>query len=184
MCVTTSNNFGFGTEAPGFKVDVTGTLRATELRNSGGVVTSDRRMKQGITSLPGLDLWEVCLLLNAVSFLYDPNFSETVQEIQTDEEGNKIVNTVITKIPLPQGIQYGYIAQEIEEYFPELISEDPRTGIKYLNQGGLFPIFQSAATAKIVQLEEQLDQQQAQLDAQQAIIQSLSARLEALENAT
>jgi hypothetical protein len=84
---------------------------------------------------------------------------------------------------LTSDIQYGYLAHEIEDLFPELVVQDSPESLKFLNQAALFPIFQAAATAKIAELEARIDQDQVRLDQQQAMIESLSARLEALENA-
>lgn len=173
--VLSLNNVGIGTDVPAFKVDVIGTLRATEIRNSGGVITSDPRLKLNMTSLSGLDLWDVCQLLNPITFVYKPDFEVEIQEISKDEGGNDVVNTKKSKWPLPQGIQYGYNALEVEELLPELVDEDPR-GIKYLNAGALFPIFQAAATSKIQSLESEVE-------SLKQLVQSLVTRIEVLENA-
>lgn len=173
--VLSLNNVGIGTDIPAFKVDVVGTLRATEIRNSGGVITSDPRLKLNMTSLSGLDLWDVCQLLNPITFVYKPDFEVEIQEISKDEGGNDVVNTTKSKWPLPQGIQYGYNALEVEELLPELVDEDPR-GIKYLNAGALFPIFQAAATSKIQSLESEVE-------SLKQLVQSLITRIEVLENA-
>ena len=175
VCLTNNNFLGVGSENPAFKVDVVGILRATEIRNSGGVITSDPRLKTNMTSLNGEELWEVCQLLNPITFVYKPDFEVEIQEITKDEEGKDVVNTSKSRWPLPQGIQYGYNALEVEELLPELVDEDPQ-GIKYLNNGALFPIFQAAATSKIQSLESEVE-------TLKQLVQSLVARIEVLENA-
>jgi hypothetical protein len=181
--VLASNNLGLGTATPAHKGDVVGTFRATTLMNSGGTVTSDERIKVGILPLEGLSLWEVCEELEAISFLYEPNFSFVVHEKGVDEDGNEVIAETIQSWPLPQGIQYGWSAQKIRDLFPELVTEDDQSGILYLNREALFPIFQSAATAKIRQLEESIAQKDTLLTQLQSAIESLTARVEALENA-
>ena len=169
------NNLGIGNQSPSFKLDVTGTIRGTEIRNSGGVITSDPRLKTNMTSLNGGELWEVCQLLNPITFVYKPDFEVEIQEITKDEDGKDVVNASKSRWPLPQGIQYGYNAVEVEELLPELVDEDPQ-GIKYLNAGALFPIFQAAATSKIQSLESEVE-------SLKQLVQSLVTRIEVLENA-
>jgi hypothetical protein len=169
------NSLGIGNQSPSFKLDVVGTIRGTEIRNSGGVITSDPRLKINMTSLNGGELWEVCQLLNPITFVYKPDFEVETQEISKDEGGNDVINTTKSKWPLPQGIQYGYNALEVEELLPELVDDDPQ-GIKYLNAGALFPIFQAAATSKIQSLESEVE-------SLKQLVQSLVTRIEVLENA-
>lgn len=175
LVVDSANNFGIGTYSPAFKLDVNGEMRATVVRNSGGVITSDPRLKVNMLSLAGEDLWSVCQQLNPITFLYKPDFEVKINEVEKDESGNDVISVISQKWPLPQGIQYGYNAAEVELLFPELVSEDPQ-GIKYLNSGALFPIFQSAATAKIQSLESEVE-------SLKQLVQSLVARIEVLENA-
>ena len=174
LTLTSANNLGINNFAPAYPLDVTGTIRGTEIRNSGGVITSDPRLKTNITSLNGGELWELCQLLNPITFVYKPDFEVEIQEINKDEDGNDVINTSKSKWPLPQGIQYGYNALEVEELLPELVDEDLQ-GIKYLNSGALFPIFQAAATSKIQSLESEVE-------SLKQLVQSLVARIEVLEN--
>ena len=175
IVVTSANNIGIGTSSPGFKLDVNGEMRATVVRNSGGVITSDPRLKVNMISLAGEDLWSVCQQLNPITFLYKPDFGVKINEVEKDENGNDVISVISQKWPLPQGIQYGYNAAEVELLFPELVSEDPQ-GIKYLNSGALFPIFQAAATSKIQSLESEVE-------SLKQLVQSLVTRIEVLENA-
>lgn len=175
IVVTSANNIGIGTSSPGFKLDVNGEMRATVVRNSGGVITSDPRLKVNMISLAGEDLWSVCQQLNPITFLYKPDFDVKINEVEKDENGNDVISVINQKWPLPQGVQYGYNAAEVELLLPELVSEDPQ-GIKYLNSGALFPIFQSAATAKIQSLESEVE-------TLKQLVQSLVTRIEVLENA-
>ena len=175
LTITQANNFGFGTQSPAYKVDIVGTMQATTVRNSGGVITSDPQLKLNMTSLPGLELWDVCQLLHPISFAYKSDFEVEIKETGKDKDGNDTISVIVQKWPLPQGIQYGYNALEIAELFPELVDANPQ-GIKYLNSGALFPIFQSAATAKIQSLESEVE-------TLKQLVQSLVARIEVLENA-
>jgi len=183
MVVASANSVGFGTESPAYKVDVVGTLRATEVRNSAGVVTSDRRMKTGIQALDGSVLWDLFAEIAPVSFLYRPNFEAAKHEVQADEDGNETTVEIREKWNLPQGIQFGYIADEVERVLPELVTADESTGIQYLASGHIPVLFQAAATAKINAMQTEIDDLKNQNTQMQSAIASLTARVEALENA-
>jgi hypothetical protein len=162
--------------SPTYALDVTGTMRATEVRNSGGVITSDPRMKLNMTSLSGEDSWEIINRINAISFLYKPDFTVTITEVSQDEEGNKTTSSNVQQWPLPQGIQIGYNADLVAETLPELVDIEPQSGIKYLNSGAIAPIVHQGTVWKINQLQQIIQQQQ-------TLINQLTARVEALENA-
>jgi hypothetical protein len=177
LVITNSGFVGVKNLSPSYELDVTGTIRGTTIRNSGGVITSDPKLKIGMESLDGISLWDICLGLDPITFVYIPDFSYVVQEPGFDDDGNEIISETIKSWPLPQGIQYGYNAEEvIQAGFPELVDVDEQTGLKYLNMNALLPIYQAASTAKIQELEQKSAQQN-------TLIQDLIARVEALENA-
>lgn len=180
--VTTLNNVGLGSYSPAYKLDVVGTIRGTEIRNSGGVVTSDEAMKLGITPLDGANLWELFGEIIPISFLYRPDFFVTKYETQVDEDGNGSISESIEHWPLPTGIQFGYSAQQVEEVLPELVSIDPSTGIRYLAKDAIHVCFQAAATHKINTLQEEVDGLKTQVNQMASLIDSLTDRLSALEN--
>ncbi len=92
------------------------------------------------------------------------------------------------KMNLPAGTQFGFIAQELEEIFPELVKDEVNVynkngdnveaepdmveiHYKGVNQIGMIPILTAA-----------IQEQQAEIEAQNALINDLRQRLEALEN--
>jgi hypothetical protein len=66
---------------------------------------------------------------------------------------------------------YGFIAQEVEEVFPELVNTDQQTGLKSIQY--------STLTAPIV---EAIKEQQAQIEKQQQMIEELKKEVESLKN--
>ena len=68
-----------------------------------------------------------------------------------------------------QSTQIGLIAQEVEEYFPELVIETSR-GYKALNYGKMSAV-----------LVEAIKEQQSQIEDQQKLIRDLTRRIELLE---
>ncbi|EAY31819.1 cell wall surface anchor family protein, putative [Microscilla marina ATCC 23134] len=79
-------------------------------------------------------------------------------------------NDEFTERNFVEGTQLGFIAQEMQEVFPELVSADS-DGYLSINYTGLIPV-----------LTEAHKQQQQNIEAQQAQIDSLVVRMVALEN--
>lgn len=115
------------------------------IRLSGTSTRSDRRYKEHIKDI------ESCLSdvikLNPVTF----NWKKEVKFYNPD-------------------LQYGFIAQDVEEIFPELIQDD-ETGYKSVNTNAFVPM-----------LVKCIQEQQEQIESQQKTIESLEARLKALED--
>lgn len=146
-----ASNVGIGTNAPaGFKLAVNGSAAKT----GGGSwsVFSDARLKENIQRLPAGTLDRV-LALRGRTFEY------------TDE-------AVEQRLAL-RGTQTGFIAQEVEEVFPEWVSEDS-DGYKYITEYGTTALLVEA----LRELREEKDRQVAELA---SIIRDQEARLEALQ---
>ena len=80
-------------------------VNGTASKSSSGdwLANSDARLKKNITPLPSENVLQKLLQLKGVTY-----------EWNDDKTGNK----------RPEGIQYGFTAQNIQEVYPELVSED------------------------------------------------------------
>ena len=144
LAITSAGNVGVGTTTPGYKLDVNGSLRCYSFTNS-----SDARLKTNIAALDNalnslLDLRGVSYDWNQAAFP-DRNF--------------------------PDGRQMGFIAQEVEKIFPELVMTDAE-GYKSVNYIGIVPV-----------LVESVKTQQKRLKVLEADNQALKAQLETLAKA-
>ena len=118
---------------------------------------SDRRLKRDV--VPLVDALDKVLQLRGVSFSW-----------RREEFPQKRLNA---------GPQIGFIAQEVEEIYPELVFTDPE-GYKSLDYSKLTPILTEAIKEQQAQIEE-LKAALADRDARQAEVETFAARLTALE---
>ena len=145
---------GIGTNAPAFTLDVTGTVRATGAMTASAYNTvSDRRFKT-----------EVRPLTNALA------------SIQALRGVRYQWNTLgVQRGGIAGAGQVGFIAQEIEAVYPELVSTSP-DGYKAVNYAQLTPVLLEA----IKELSQQVHTLQTQnvlLQADHASLLTLQAQL-------
>jgi hypothetical protein len=115
---------------------------------------SDLRMKKNIKSL-NKSILDSLLMLNAVSFQYI--------------KPNKVLNDVAFN-----KTHYGYIAQDVEKIFPNIVMTNDSDGYKAINYIGLIPI-----------IVEALKKQQKQIDSLQHLVNKKnSSSLKSAEFAT
>ena len=138
----TSGNVGVGTVSPAYALDVNGACRI----NTQWVV-SDGRYKKNIRPLG--DVIEKLSALKGVSYQYR----------NEEFEGKKFM----------EGTNYGFIAQELKEVFPDLVSEDA-AGFYAINYDALIPL-----------LTEAVKEQQEELHVKGTQINELETRLDELE---
>lgn len=146
------------TAASFFNLDVAGPTRTTQLFE-----TSDRRVKKNITPLRDADIeisqgsmssaTERLLQLEGVTYELDS------EQFDTFNEGAIKENT-----------QIGFIAQDVVELFPELVTQDDE-GIYSIRYTGLIPV-----------LVEGVKDQQAIISNQSAIINELDTKVKNLEH--
>ncbi len=132
MIIKDSGNVGIGTKAPGYKLEV-GSASVTGIVsrfvNSTGTCdinptttslscSSDQNLKKNITSLSDELLTKV-ISLRPVTYNWNSETTETVGHI-------------------------GFIAQEVEQIFPDLVSTDSVSGLKSLNYIGFIPYITKA----------------------------------------
>ena len=137
-----------GTAAPGKNI-FTVNADGTAKLDGNLVQTSDLRLKTNIATLE--NSLESVLKLRGVTF----NWKKA-------EDGKK---------------QYGFIAQEVEEVFPDLVGTDSN-GYKTLNYSGVIPVLTEAIKTQQDEIET-LKNENAQL---KTTLEQLIQRIEALEN--
>ncbi len=107
-----NNNVGIGLDNPQFKLDVNGDINASgEVRNSGVILTSDKRLKNNIE--PIIAPLKILDKLNPVTY----HKKQSIQETSYPKK------------------EYGFIAQELQKILPELVkpdtSEEQLLGVDY-----------------------------------------------------
>ncbi|MEE4177061.1 MAG: tail fiber domain-containing protein [Bacteroides sp.] len=151
MSLTNDGNVGIGTTAPNYKLDVRGTIG-----NSTTLYHSDRRWKTRIQPIPyGLN---ALIQLQGVSYVWK------------QEE--------FPQMGFEEGIQFGFIAQDLEQVIPELVKTDAE-GYKSIDYVKLLPVMAEA----IKELKAENDRLRAENDTLKNNDQQLNARLERLEKA-
>ncbi|MBO3116812.1 tail fiber domain-containing protein [Winogradskyella sp. DF17] len=139
---------------------------AGDLAHTGVIVeASDRKLKTNIQSV-----------------------SNAIESItQLNPKSYTIKQEYIEKMNMSALPQMGFIAQELQQVFPNLVTNNVHPGrtkkdqkIEYLgvNYIGLIPIL----TAGIKEQQEIIQQQQQTIQAQETVLQDLLRRVEALEN--
>jgi hypothetical protein len=137
-----TGNVGINTNAPAYTLDVNGTIRGNN------VSPSDARFKTNVQTFD--NALEAILNLRGVTFDWDrPAWKEK---------------------NFPDGRQIGFIAQEVEQVLPELVSTD-RAGYKSVAYANVVPV-----------LVEAIKQQQKQLDAVRTENARLKSRLKQMES--
>ncbi|MEZ4874819.1 MAG: tail fiber domain-containing protein [Flavobacteriaceae bacterium] len=120
---------------------------------------SDRRLKKDIESIEGKTALEKIERMRGVTYLW---------------------NDTQTGIKRPENLQYGFIAQELMEVFPEKVTQD-NLGFYQTAYGDYDPLFVEAIK-ELKKEVETLSEENQQLKAQLSQYQTLEARLAALEN--
>ncbi len=134
------------------ELHVNGRAYSTE----GWFLFSDRRWRKNITPIDGA--LNKILGLNVVMFDWN-------REEYPDRR-------------FPEGTQIGFIAQEVESVFPEVVSTDA-DGYRFVSYQTLTPVL----VESIKEQQEIIDEQKAELDQQKAELGDLRARMARLEDA-
>ena len=116
---------GIGTASPSYRLQVNGQVSASAF-----VTASDSRYKMQV--MPLRNALEDLLNLRGVTYAYD-------QKQWTEKN-------------FPGGRQIGFIAQDIESIFPELVTTD-RDGYKSVNYAGVVPVLVEAVKTLKAQME-------------------------------
>ena len=147
----------------GGKVVVNGELYAWDLTSSLVRITSDERLKSDIKPLS--DEKEKLYLLQGKSY------KKALQPINLKDDSLMVME----KEETIEFSEYGYLAQELKEVFPDLVSQDS-TDYYAVNYIGLIPIIVEALKDQRSEIEKkqiQIDKQQTQIDEQREQIKQL-----------
>lgn len=152
VSILNNGNVGIGKTNPQYELDVSGDVRAT-----GSYIGSDRRYKKNIKVIDSaLDK------INAIDGVTYGFKQKTINEIDFTKS--------------KQGNHLGFIAQDLEEVFPELVRKDD-AGYYSVNYDGLIPVLVEA----IKEQEGTIDEQAEEILEQKEQITDLQSRIEKLE---
>ncbi len=108
-----------------------------EAISTGSWTGSDLQLKKNIAALDGKTMLSKITNLNGKKYEFKNNEElEQMYKNITSKE-NEYVHKPMN---LPKEERYGFIAQEIEKEFPELVKTDPKTNLKAVNYEGMIPI--------------------------------------------
>lgn len=116
--------------------------------SSGSWVGSDLLLKKDISTLDGESMLTKIRKLDGKKFAFKNN-DELLQTepFSTSDLDEQFMN-------LPEGIRYGFIAQEIEQEFPELVKTDPTTQLKAINYDGMTAVLLQCIKEQQKQIEK------------------------------
>ncbi len=199
-CTPGSNRFGIGYVPDGETTLKVGggneggySIKAYgDCYSTGSWISSDGRLKKDTASLNSLV--EKVNLLQGKSYYYktpeelknvsmqgkvDRNKVDTIYKKGTASQPDTFITVEANPLPVfPQGRKFGFVAQEVEKIFPELVRYDSIDGLYAIDYIGFIPLL--VETNKIQQA--QIDDMQAQIDQLQIQVRELLARNPNLEN--
>ena len=147
------HNVGIGTAgSSSYRLDVNGAIRCVGLNNN-----SDRRLKKNIQPLK--NSLEIIGQLNPVSYDYDFTFDKD-RGLNPNDFPESKAQTMMNdnELVIKDEDRMGFIAQEVQEVLPQLVSED-ENGFLALNYIDLIPVLTEAIKEqqlKIEQLEKEI----------------------------
>jgi hypothetical protein len=132
---------------PGYPLDVNGWIRCVGLTE-----TSDIRLK---TDVKNLDKTSVSKIMNLKAITYKPVLKPFYEIVEgtVPIEGDTLSLSLDKVKEKEQSTKIGFIAQEVREYYPELIQEDDE-GYLSINYTGLIPILVEAFKEQQLRIEE------------------------------
>lgn len=158
MRITEDGNVGIGTTAPVYKLQVAGDVYASgQVYCFGGGICSDARYKKDIAPLN-----------NALSDLM--NLQGVKYNWRTDE---------FAEMHFPDKREIGFIAQEMEKVFPEIVNTTP-TGYKSIDYGKLTAVL----VESIKDQQAIIEKLQAENSSVKSDVDKLKAEMELIKEAT
>jgi hypothetical protein len=137
---------------------------------------SDSNLKKNISSLDGK--YMLSKIMNIDGKKYEYKSKEELKEVYSKLSDDTLISKMIPQ--LSEGEQYGFIAQEIEKDFPELVKTDSTTMLKAINYDGMIPVLLQAIKeqqTQLAQLQQHIDQIASASDLKSATITGVSNNL-------
>lgn len=106
---------------------------------TGSWVGSDIQLKKNISVLNSTEMLAKIKSIDGKK--YEFKSSKEIKEIANQSKSGIEKNDFETR--LPEGIRYGFIAQEVESVFPELVKTDSITKLKAIDYDGMIPVLLS-----------------------------------------
>lgn len=116
--------------------------------SSGSWIGSDFLLKKEISILDGESMLTKIQKLDGKKFAFkDIDELRQTEQFLTSGLSEQFMN-------LPKGSRYGFIAQEIEKEFPELVKTDPTTQLKAINYDGMTAVLLQCIKEQQKQIEK------------------------------
>ena len=125
-----NNNLGVQNTTPSYPIDVNGNIRCITV-----IQTSDIKLKENIKNIDTI-LLNHLITLKPVSYNYK---IPTINSYPSTDTGRVLKNLIAIDSSLYSKKHYGFIAQDMETLFPELVYTD-KEGIKSIDYISLIPI--------------------------------------------
>jgi hypothetical protein len=157
LTVLKDGNVGVGTSTPNYKLEVIGDINAVgNVRANGVILTSDARFKQEVQTI-GTSTLDKFNQINPVSYTWNG----------LGQEQGGIANQT----------QYGFLAQEVELIFPELVSTRP-DGYKGVNYFGFIAMIVEA----VKEMGSKIDDLMTRIIKVETDVAELRTRVQTLES--
>ena len=158
MRIDKTGNVGIGTTAPVHNIDVVGTAGLST--GTAWTNTSDARLKNVLGPVPGA--LETVTRLRPVRFTWNDLWSKKF----AGED--------------PGGIRYGFVAQEIQPFLPEFVTQDT-DGYLWYNPSGFEAILTAAIQELKAEKDAEIEKLKAENEAWEMKYEALERRIEVLE---
>jgi hypothetical protein len=152
VTILPNGNLGIGQATPGQKLEVNGSGLATSW-----LTTSDRRFKRDIQSIPSA--LESLNKIEGVSYYWDQSVSK--------------------KKSFDNSLQFGFVAQELEEVYPNLVYTDAK-GYKSVNYTGMIAVLVQATNEILLLMAEENRELESKLSQRDAKFELLAGEVEKL----
>ncbi len=147
----TYGRVGIGMVNPSYTLDVNGYVRATNI-----TVSSDSRLKTNITNFERKDANK---LFTLQAKKYKPLLREPLSFASSESDSKEDTLSTVLRVDDPsRKTFFGYLAQDVQKVFPELVSEDEE-GYLSIDYLGLIPVLveaMKAQQAEITALKKQI----------------------------
>ncbi|MBI1934974.1 tail fiber domain-containing protein [Candidatus Woesearchaeota archaeon] len=143
LVITNQNNVGIGTINPAYKLDVAGSIRSSV----GGFVFPDGTVQ---TTAVGSNN----NLRSGGIGISDISLKKNIKPITNASDKLMKLEGVYYEFKIDNKSSIGFIAQDFEKVLPELVYNDPQTGLKYIDYGRTVAILTEAIKEQRTMIDE------------------------------